>query len=198
MSRNRNRTRETMAADPTPDPGGVEFPTLVADIDVDQNAWRSAGNNLEGLCQNFAVAAFNQSQQLKSFVEKRFESAELAMRLTTDTELQNLNFQFRGLAKPTNVLSFAALDGDGPALLDGSPLFLGDIAIAAETVIREARDQQKTIQDHLAHMVVHGTLHLLGYDHEEEADAQEMESLERDILKAAGISDPYQAQELAS
>ena len=75
-------------------------------------------------------------------------------------------------------------------------MFLGDIAIAAETVAREASEQQKTVTDHLAHLVVHGTLHLLGYDHEEDDEAEEMEALERDILKQYGIDDPYQTQEV--
>lgn len=186
-----------MVPDPTPDPGETVRLSLVADIDIDQNAWQGAGNGLESLCQTMAIAAFNQAQELGPFEDKGFEGAELAMRLTTNKELQNLNDQFRGMAKPTNVLSFAALDGDDLALLEGGPLFLGDIAIAAETVDVEAREQQKSVRDHLSHMVVHGVLHLMGYDHEDAADAQKMEALEREILKAAGISDPYQDQELA-
>jgi len=118
--------------------------------------------------------------------------------LTTDAELQSLNLQFRGIDKPTNVLSFAALDGDGPPVMAGQPLFLGDIAIAGETVAREANEQNKTVSDHLSHMIIHGTLHLLGYDHEDEDEALKMEALERKILSAHHIADPYVAMEQMS
>ena len=183
-----------MEPDPLPDAGQPVWLSLVADIYVDLNAWHTAGDDLDTLCQKMALATFDRVQKLQPFDVPSVDTAELALRLTTDKELENLNLQFRGLAKPTNVLSFAALDGDGLALLDGSPLFLGDIAIAAETVIAEAHNQNKPIRDHLAHMVVHGTLHLLGYDHEEDGDALEMETLEIEILKVENIGNPYQSQ----
>ncbi|NQW00754.1 MAG: rRNA maturation RNase YbeY [Rhodospirillales bacterium] len=144
-----------------------------------------------------ARTTFNRVQADLDFSGHAASGVELAMRLTTDRELQTLNLQFRGLDKPTNVLSFAALDGQESPFPDAAPLYLGDIAIAAETVAGEARDQQKSVVDHLAHMVVHGTLHLLGYDHEDAGEAEEMEALEREILKRHGIDDPYQDQEMA-
>jgi probable rRNA maturation factor len=93
--------------------------------------------------------------------------------------------------KPTNVLSFPA----GVALLKQQPQPLGDLAICAVVVTREARAQGKTLAAHWAHMVVHGTLHLMGYDHVKNADAQRMERLERRILRELGFSDPYLVSE---
>lgn len=197
MSRNRNRIQGTMASNPSPRRDGSEIIPLHADVDVDGQAWAEAGDNLEELCSAFAASAFQCVQAESGFENPGVDAAELAVRLTTDQELADLNRQYRGIAKPTNVLSFAALEADGPQLLEGMPLFLGDIAIAAETVKREALEQDKPIRNHLAHMVVHGTLHLLGYDHEQETEALEMEALERRILGASGIGDPYHAQELS-
>lgn len=104
--------------------------------------------------------------------------------LGDDAAVAALNRQFRAKLGPTNVLSFPA-PGGGP---DG---FLGDIALAAETVAAEAEDQGKPMQHHAAHLVVHGFLHLLGYDHGNPADAERMEARERAILASLGIEDPY-------
>jgi len=116
--------------------------------------------------------------------------AELTIRIVSNEESQQLNLSYRGKDKPTNVLSFpfAAELPDGVEM--DIPL-LGDLVIAQQTLEQEASEQNKTIADHWAHLVVHGTLHLLGYDHIESTDAEEMEALERTILAASGISDPY-------
>jgi probable rRNA maturation factor len=185
-----------MAAEPAPDPAGSLRIHLTADIDIDQAVWASAGAGLDALCRKMARSAFERVQDDLDFGDPSISEAELSLRLTSDREVQQLNHQFRGIDKPTNVLSFAALDHTGPALPDGAPVFLGDIAIAAETVAREASEQDKPVTEHLAHLVIHGTLHLLGYDHEAEEEALEMEALERDVLKQHGIDDPYQAQDL--
>ena len=112
---------------------------------------------------------------------------ELAVMLTDDTAIRALNNQWRGLDKPTNVLSFPA-----PAALRGdSPVHLGDIAIAYETVAREAESEGKPLAHHLSHLAVHGFLHLLGYDHESEPEAEAMEQQERAILARLRIPDPY-------
>src|SRR6185295_5224841 len=111
----------------------------------------------------------------------------LAVMLTDDAAIRALNNQWRGLDKPTNVLSFptpAALRGD-------SPVHLGDIAIAYETVAREAESEGKPLAHHLSHLAVHGFLHLLGYDHESEPEAEAMERQERAILARLRIPDPY-------
>ncbi len=114
---------------------------------------------------------------------------ELSILLADDDRLRQLNRTYRGLDHPTNVLSFG---GDEMSAAGGGvPHLLGDIAIAAQTTGREAEAGGKTMADHLSHLVVHGTLHLLGHDHENEPDATTMEQLERRILAGLGIADPY-------
>ncbi|MGL4323653.1 MAG: rRNA maturation RNase YbeY [Beijerinckiaceae bacterium] len=113
--------------------------------------------------------------------------AEIAVLLADDATIQKLNVQWRGQDKPTNVLSFPAVEA---ALIAQSPA-LGDIIIARETTLREARGESKTPASHLTHLVVHGVLHLLGYDHGNEEEAERMEALERQILGQLGVADPY-------
>ena len=114
------------------------------------------------------------------------EDSELTIRLADEAESQQLNFEYRGKNKPTNVLSF---EFEAPPGMD-LPL-VGDLLICPHIVFQEAIEQEKTFHDHFAHMVVHGCLHLLGFDHIEPADANEMESHEKEILAKLGISDPY-------
>jgi len=114
------------------------------------------------------------------------QAVELCIRLVDAAESRRLNAEYRGKDKPTNVLSFPA----GLELPDGRNI-LGDVAICAEVVFREARQQGKAADEHFAHMVVHGVLHLLGYDHEVDAQATMMEGLEREVLTGLGIADPY-------
>ena len=126
---------------------------------------------------------------------------EISVLLAGDDRIRALNAEFRGKDAPTNVLSWPAVDlrpdlagarpePPQPGTLD-APEALGDIALARETCAAEARDQGKTPDDHLAHLVVHSVLHLLGYDHETEADAVLMEGTETAILARMGVSDPY-------
>src|ERR1700731_5439849 len=117
--------------------------------------------------------------------------AELAVMLTDDSGIRTLNSNWRGIDKPTNVLSFPALQPAGPRGPDEAPRMLGDIAIAYETTRRQADDEQKPFDHHLSHLAVHGFLHLIGYDHEKDDDAEAMEALEREILSQLGIPDPY-------
>lgn len=121
--------------------------------------------------------------------------AELAVMLTDDAGIRTLNSNWRGIDKPTNVLSFPALQPTGPGGLDDAPRMLGDIAIAYETTRKEADDEQKPFDHHLSHLAVHGFLHLIGYDHDTDDDAEVMESLEREILAQLGIPDPYADRE---
>lgn len=120
---------------------------------------------------------------------------ELSILLTSDEAVAALNAQYRGQDKPTNVLSFPAAglpDGAAPFC---EPAPLGDIVIAYETVMREAGEEGKPPLDHLAHLTVHGLLHLAGFDHETDDEAERMEALEREILALMGLPDPYTLSE---
>src|SRR6202158_6489282 len=117
--------------------------------------------------------------------------AELAVMLTDDAGIRTLNSHWRGIDKPTNVLSFPALAPTGAGGPDDAPRMLGDIAIAYETTRRQAEDEQKPFDHHLSHLAVHGFLHLIGYDHEKDGDAEVMEALETEILAQLGIPNPY-------
>ena len=123
---------------------------------------------------------------------------EVSVRFTSDEEVRALNAGYRGKDKPTNVLSFPMLDA---AALQAAPqageMLLGDVVLAHGVCQAEARDKGISVEAHAAHLVVHGTLHLLGYDHETgEADAEAMEALEREALATLGISDPYAVTEV--
>jgi probable rRNA maturation factor len=130
-----------------------------------------------------------------SIVEVDTGEAELAVMLTDDSGIRTLNSNWRGIDKPTNVLSFPALQPASGHEPDDAPRMLGDIAIAYETTRREADDEQKPFSHHLGHLAVHGFLHLVGYDHETDGEAEVMESLEREILATLGIPDPYADQD---
>jgi probable rRNA maturation factor len=118
--------------------------------------------------------------------------AEASLVLADDDLVRGLNHDYRGQDRPTNVLSFANLDGDPlPAPGVAQPLLLGDVVIAFETTRAEAAAEGRRLADHFSHLVVHGMLHLLGFDHETDAQAAEMEGLETRILSKLGIADPY-------
>jgi probable rRNA maturation factor len=116
--------------------------------------------------------------------------AELSVILTSDRAIRTLNRRWRGRDTPTNVLSFPA-----PPAARGAPRHLGDIVIAFETVAREARAANKPLDHHVAHLALHGFLHLLGYDHESHRQAEAMERRERRILARLGVPDPYAARD---
>jgi probable rRNA maturation factor len=128
-------------------------------------------------------------------VDADVADAELAVMLTDDSGIRTLNSNWRGVDKPTNVLSFPALQPDGGRREDDAPRMLGDIAIAYQTMRREADEEQKPFDHHLSHLAVHGFLHLIGYDHETDDDADAMETLEQEILAQLGIADPYADRE---
>lgn len=114
--------------------------------------------------------------------------SELSLVFTDDANIRTINAKWRHIDKATNVLSFPAFSiqpGQRPGPI------LGDIVIARETVQREAQEENKSFDDHLSHLIVHGLLHLTGYDHQNDDEAEQMESLERKILASLGISDPY-------
>lgn len=124
---------------------------------------------------------------VRSALEAGDNTLELAIRIVDEQEGRQLNSQYRGKDKATNVLSFTF---EAPPGIDSD--YLGDLVICAPLVQREARQQHKPEKHHWAHMVVHGVLHLRGYDHQLEQQAVEMEALERKILAGLGIQDPYQ------
>ena len=140
------------------------------DVVVLDAAWRRALPGIERLVRRAARAALGRRRP------------SLAVALADDRRVRALNARDRSKDKPTNVLSYPS----------GEKAFLGDIVLARQTVWREAKEQGKRPADHVAHLVVHGTLHLLGHDHEtSDADADRMEALERRILARLGIADPY-------
>lgn len=119
---------------------------------------------------------------------------EVSIRLTDDSEVQRLNLDYRGKDKPTNILSFPMLDEEAIHRLSSTAeedVLLGDMAVAWETLHGEAAEKQIAVSDHFMHLLIHGTLHLLGHDHMEDAEAVAMETLETEILARLGIADPY-------
>lgn len=123
---------------------------------------------------------------------------EVSVRLTDDAEVQTLNREYRHKDKPTNVLSFPMVQPDlleGLANSDDGEVLLGDIVLARETCAREAEEKSVAFADHATHLIVHGALHLLGYDHQGDSEADAMEALERAILATLGIDDPYEIRE---
>lgn len=137
-------------------------------------------------------AAFQQWCELA--LRQRRGDSELTVRLVDETEARALNHTYRHKDYATNVLSFPA---DVPDDLLDIPL-LGDLVICTSVVVREAREQHKPLDAHWAHLVIHGCLHLLGFDHVDDEDAEEMESLERELLAELGYPDPYADDDLGS
>ena len=155
-------------------------PVLEIDISVEADGWARRVPGLEQVVTVAAGAALTACRPAPHGIE-------LSVLLASDDRLAELNENWRGKSGPTNVLSFPGeLEGPGPALL-------GDIALALESVEDEAADAGISVSDHLSHLVVHGVLHLLGYDHEIDREADAMERLETEILKSLGIADPYAA-----
>ena len=149
------------------------------DIEVEDEAWSTALPDAEALTLAAAQAALAQ-----------FDSpGGVTILLTDDETVRELNARFRTQDKPTNVLSFPA--PPLPEDMANPEHFLGDVALAFGVCAREAAEQGKPIGHHLQHLVAHGVLHLVGYDHESEAEAVVMEALERDVLAGLGLPDPY-------
>lgn len=122
--------------------------------------------------------------------------AELSLILSDNATIQALNRDYRGKDKPTNVLSFPTLESPaaGEVTLEPGPLHLGDIILSYDVVAAEAEEQGCPLKDHLAHLVIHGALHLIGFDHIEAEEAEEMEALEISLLANFGIANPYTSE----
>ena len=122
--------------------------------------------------------------------------AEVSVKFAEDDEVQALNAAYRGKDQPTNVLSFPMVQPDlieGLSNSDDGEVLLGDVILARATCEREAREKGVSVENHATHLVVHGTFHLLGYEHDNDVEAEELEQLERDALAALGVADPYAA-----
>jgi probable rRNA maturation factor len=154
------------------------------EVSVRCDAWLKACPEVE------AVAAAAARAALAGAAAPAGAPIILGVVLTGDAEQRRLNRTYRGIDSPTNVLSFAIADPNslGPANL---PLLLGDVVLALGTVEREAAEQRKPLADHLRHLVLHGVLHVLGFDHDDPAAAAAMEAVEVEILEALGVPDPY-------
>lgn len=166
------------------------MPELDIQISIEDEAW-PAEPVLAALSERVLgqAAAHLARQEGQPFPE---QAPEVSLVFTDDAAIREINAEWRSMDKPTNVLSFPAFPlepGKMPAPM------LGDIVIARETVEREAVDLEKSFDDHLTHLLVHGFLHLFGYDHMETEEAEEMEALETRILAELGLSDPYAGQE---
>lgn len=145
------------------------------EIEVEAEAWTGALPDAEAVVERAAQAALGTAE------------GDIVVLLTDDAAVRELNGRFRDKDKPTNVLSFPAPENAFP--------HLGDIVLAYGVCATEAEAQGKTLADHLSHLVVHGVLHLLGRDHEDDAEAEEMEAEEREILAQIGVADPYLAEQ---
>ena len=159
--------------------------TVKVALDVEAEGWTALGD-----VESLVDRAVDQARRRSGFPGDA--EAEVSVLLCDDATIQRLNRDWRGLDRPTNVLSFPAPAG-GPRR---GPRLLGDIAVALETTRREAGSEGKPVADHLAHLVVHGFLHLIGYDHDVETEALRMEALETSILADLGIADPYAASDV--
>jgi probable rRNA maturation factor len=153
-------------------------------VTVEADAWEDAIDDLDGLCRNAVIAA------LIAAAPAEARPVEIGVLLTDDAAVRELNRAWRGHDRPTNVLAFPAQDA-AAGRPEGGPILLGDVVVALETVLREARSEGRPPAHHLQHLLVHGTLHLLGHDHEDEAAAARMERLEVAALAALGVPDPY-------
>jgi probable rRNA maturation factor len=150
------------------------------EVEIEDPAWTSALPDPAKVCERAGQAVLDQIAPSDS------EEAGVTVLLTADGEVAELNERFRHKAGPTNVLSFPA-----PANPENH---LGDLCLAYGVCAREAGEQGKSLEHHLIHLVAHGVLHLLGYDHETDGEAEAMEALERSILESLGVPDPYASE----
>jgi probable rRNA maturation factor len=184
--RRRHPDGVSAVADPGPSSTGTrERPGQRLEIEVMRRAelWDRSGVG-DGTLSLAALAAFEAAPPPPGS-----SPYEVTIVLTDDGEVRDLNRTWRGKDTPTNVLSFPA--GETPVETPGEPSPLGDVVLAGETVVEEAKLKGVSVADHASHLVVHGVLHLLGHDHEHDEAAERMETLETAILARLGIADPY-------
>ena len=150
----------------------------IIDISIEEPKWEEAINDTEDFVRNIIQTTLSEFEDASGAID---------VLLCGSDRIQELNKQWRGKNTPTNVLSFEHLGGQ----------MLGDIAIDIYTCEKEAIEQNKSLKNHITHLIIHGTLHLLGYDHINDEEAQEMESLEIEILEKMGINNPYEIADIA-
>lgn len=158
---------------------------LEIDISLQDPMWETIPD-VEKLVHRAVETAINSAHLPREVADK---DLEISIVLANDDLVQVLNKEYRGQDKPTNVLTFASIDNDEPQI--GDEYNLGDVILSFQTLERESQEQDKFMNDHFFHLLVHGTLHILGYDHIEEDDANTMETLEIRILEKLGIQNPY-------
>ena len=160
-----------------------------------ETPWPEAG--WEQLAANASEAAIRATPQAELAAPPAL--VEVSVRLTSDEEVHQLNLQYRGKDMPTNVLSFPMVQADLLQTVsqnsDDGELLLGDVVLAHGVCAAEAEEKGVSLEAHATHLIVHGVLHLLGYDHQGSAEAEHMESLERDIMAGLGLHDPYHRDE---
>ena len=162
-------------------------PGATIEVEIEDEAWAAALPDAAQLVERAAAAAVGAAPSVASRQLPQegsiYDAVAITILLTDDASIQQLNTDFRGKDAPTNVLSFPAAESAWP--------HLGDIALAYGVCAREAEAQGKRLAHHLMHLTVHGVLHLLGYDHESDAEAEAMEGIERAVLSKLGVPDPY-------
>ncbi len=159
---------------------------ILGDLDIDRT--NENWPDCDALIEKCVIAAL-----AKCKTDTKGRPAELSIVLSNNDHVQELNRDYREKDKPTNVLSFPALESDEPGhvVLEPGPIHLGDIVLAFGVVQAEAEEQNISFEDHLSHLIIHGVLHLIGYDHMDDEEAEEMEALEIALLNDFGIADPY-------
>ena len=170
---------------------------VILDIVIADDRWKEAIAEVEKVAEKVKTAAFGYVQaheDLEIFASGK--PLSVAVCLSNDAEVQRLNKDFRGMDKPTNVLSFANMDFTDFAAENSvfAEIELGDIIVAYETMQREAEEQQVSLYAHFCHLLTHGFLHILGYDHMEADEAAYMENLEKEILSMLEIANPYEEE----
>ena len=167
-------------------------------LSVQDDAWLSLFPDIEACSQKIVLTALTMlvdEFELERSTLSEKPVVEISLVFTSDAAIRELNRDYRGKNQATNVLSFPDTPLDNSSLNDalstGEPLMFGDIVMARETVLAEAEKQNKTVADHMAHLLIHGVLHLAGYDHIEENEANEMEQFEIAILQELNVANPY-------
>lgn len=163
-------------------------------VDKASDKWKRAFPLMQTKIETAAAMAFLRAKKPAAFKRRSFD---ISIILTDDSNQKKLNRNYRGKDKPTNVLSFPQINlhkfrkGELDVFPARAAIPLGDVVLAFQTIRRECREQGKDLENHVIHLIVHGTLHLLGYDHMRASDAKAMEKLECDILATLGYPDPY-------